>query len=295
MRVFTRGDMDGLASIVLLGLVEDISEITFAHPKDMQDGSIKVDKNDIIINLPYVPGCGMWFDHHISEEIKLKDIGPFKGSFALAPSAARVIYDFYKSPKFAQYKDLLVATDCMDSGRLTMEDVTNPSGWILLGMTLDPRSGLGMEFRDYFRHVVDNVRQFPLEKVLENPDVKKRCERVLREQDEFKSILKQNSRQEENVIITDFRKIRNLPAGNRFLVYTLYPDANVEVRLFPGALNNTVAAIGHSIFNRTCKINIGELTAKYGGGGHFGAGTCQLPNDIADVKITEIIKILKTK
>ena len=293
MRVFTRGDMDGLASIVLLGIVEDISEIAFAHPKPMQDGSITVNKNDIIINLPYVPGCGMWFDHHISEEIKLKDIGPFKGSFAVAPSAARVIFDFYKSPKFVQYKDLLEATDRMDSGRLTLEDVTNPSGWILLGMTLDPRSGLGMEFRDYFRHVVDNVRQLPLEKVLENPDVKERCRRVLQEQDEFKSILKQNSHQEGNVIITDFRKIRNLPAGNRFLVYTLYPQANVEVRLFPGVLNNTVVAIGHSIFNRTCKINIGELTAKYGGGGHFGAGTCQLPNDIADVKIAELIRELK--
>ena len=123
MRVFTRGDMDGLASIVLLGMVEDIGEIAFAHPKPMQDGSIPVNKNDIIINLPYVPGCGMWFDHHISEEPKLKDIGPFKGSFAVAPSAARVIFDFYKSPKFAQYKDLLEATDRMDSGRLTLEDV----------------------------------------------------------------------------------------------------------------------------------------------------------------------------
>jgi hypothetical protein len=295
MRVFTRGDMDGLTSIVLLSLVENIGEITFAHPKDMQDGSVKVNKDDIIINLPYVPGCGIWFDHHISEEIKLKDIGPFKGSFAVAPSTARVIFDFYKSPKFAQYKDLLEATDRMDSGRLTMEDVTNPSGWILLGLTLDPRSGLGMEFRDYFRHVVDYVRQFPLEKVLENPDVKDRCQRVLQEQDEFKAVLKQHSQQEENVIVTDFRKTKNLPAGNRFLVYTLYPQANVEVRLFPGVLDKTVVAVGHSIFNRTCTVNIGKLMAEYGGGGHFGAGTCQLPTDIADVKVAEIIKKLKNK
>ena len=295
MRVFTRGDMDGLASVVLLSLVEDISEITFAHPKAMQDGKIEVNKNDIIINLPHVPGCGMWFDHHISEEVKLKDIGPFKGSFGVAPSTARVIFDFYKSPKFAQYKDLLEATDRMDSGRLTIEDVTNPSGWILLGLTLDPRSGLGMEFRDYFRHLIDHVRQFPLEKVLENPDVKERCQRVLQEQDEFKVVLKQHSHQEDNVIVTDFRETKTLPAGNRFLVYTLYPQANVEVRLFPGVLDNTVVAVGHSIFNRTCKVNIGKLMAEYGGGGHFGAGTCQLSTDIADIKIPEIIKKLKRK
>jgi nanoRNase/pAp phosphatase (c-di-AMP/oligoRNAs hydrolase) len=118
---------------------------------------------------------------------------------------------------------------------------------------------------------------------------------VLQEQDEFKAVLKQHSRQEDNVIITDFREIKNLPAGNRFLVYTLYPRANVEVRLFPGVLNNTVVAVGHSIFNRTCKINIGELTAKYGGGGHFGAGTCQLSNDVANAKIAEIIQELKMK
>lgn len=293
MRVLTRGDMDGLASIVLLGLVETISEIAFAHPKAMQDGSIKVNSNDIIINLPYVPGCGMWFDHHISEEIKLKDIGSFKGSFSVAPSTARVIFDFYKSPKFATYKELLEATDRMDSGRLTMEDVTNPSGWILLGLTLDPRSGLGMEFRDYFRHLVDDVRNFPLETVLKNYDVKARCQRVLQEQDEFKAALQEHSRQDGKVIITDFRKTKTLPAGNRFLVYTVYPQANVEVRIFPGVLGNTIVAAGHSIFNRTCKVNIGKLMAEYGGGGHFGAGTCQVPTDIADIKIAEIIKKLK--
>jgi nanoRNase/pAp phosphatase (c-di-AMP/oligoRNAs hydrolase) len=152
-----------------------------------------------------------------------------------------------------------------------------------------------MEFRDYFRHVVDYVRQFPLEKVLENPDVKERCQRVLQEQDEFKTILKKHSHQEGTVVVTDFRETRTLPAGNRFLVYTLYPAANVEVRLFPGVLDNTVVAVGHSIFNRTCKVNVGQLMVKYGGGGHFGAGTCQIPTDVADTKIAEIIKELGKK
>jgi len=294
MRVFTRGDMDGMTSVVLLSLVEDVSEIAFTHPKPMQEGKVEVNKNDIIINLPYVAGCGLWFDHHISEEAKLQNIGKFKGSFAVAPSTARVIYDYYKSPKFDKFMDLLEVTDRLDSGRLTRDEVINPSGWVLLGLTMDPRSGLGMEFRDYFRNVVEYVKNSPLEKVLEYPDVKERCQRVLQEQEEFKNILKQNSHQEGNVIITDFRELRTLPAGNRFLVYTLYPEANVEVRLFPGVLDNTVVAVGHSIFNRTCKTNIGQLMAKYGGGGHAGAGTCQLLTDTADAKIAEIVAQLRT-
>lgn len=295
MRVFTRGDMDGMTSVVLLSLVEDIGEIAFTHPKPMQEGNIEVNKNDIIINLPYVAGCGIWFDHHISEEVKLQSIGNFKGSFSVAPSTARVIYDYYKSPKFDKFKDLLEATDRLDSGRLTMDDVVNPSGWILLGLTMDPRSGLGMEFRDYFRRVVEYVKNSPMQTVLEYPDVKERCQKVLEEQYEFKKVLKENSRQEGNVIVTDFRELRSLPAGNRFLVYTLYPEANVEVRLFPGVLDNTVVAVGRSIFNRTGKTNIGQLMAKYGGGGHAGAGTCQLAADTADVKIAEIINQLRNE
>lgn len=293
MRVLTRGDMDGMTSIVLLSQVEDISEISFTHPKDVQDGKVKVTAGDIIINLPYIKGCGMWFDHHVSEEIKLKDIGQFKGSFAVAPSTARVISDYYKSAKFDKFRDLLEATDRLDSGKLTQEEVTSPSGWILLGLTLDPRSGLAMEFRDYFRWLLKYVTEMPVQKVLEHPEVKKRTLRVLREQEEFKKLLKEHSRQDGNVIISDLRGVKGMPAGNRFLIYTMYPSANIEVRVFPGILDNTVVAVGHSIFNRTSKVNVGKLLSGYGGGGHPGAGTCQLRNDEFDIKFAEILKKLK--
>ena len=295
MRVLTRGDMDGMTSTVLLSLVEEVTEITLTHPKDMQDGKIPVSENDIIINLPYVKGCGMWFDHHSSEEKKIRDIGMFRGRFAVAPSAARVIYDYYKHPEFERLKDLLEATDRLDSANLTPEDVTNPSGWILLGLTLDPRSGLAMEFCNYFRWLVGYIKEVPLEKVLQHPEVNKRCQRVLQEQEKFKKLLKEHCRQEANVIITDLRGVRQMPAGNRFLIYTMYPEANVEVRIFPGILDNTVVAVGHSIFNRTCKVNVGKLLAEYGGGGLPGAATCQLPDEEADTKIAEIVARLKKK
>jgi len=293
MRVFTRGDMDGMTSVILLSLVENITDIAFAHPKDMQDGKIPVTSSDIITNLPYVKGCALWFDHHSSEDTGSLAASAFKGSFAIAPSAARVIHDYYKRPEFEKYNNLLTATDRLDSASLTLEDVASPSGWILLGLTLDPRSGLGAGFREYFKHVVDYVKEMPLEKVLEQPEVKTRCERILKEEDDFKKVLLQHSRQEKNVIITDLRGVKNIPAGNRFLVYTLYPQANVEARIFPGALGNTVVAVGQSIFNRTCKTNLGKLMAEYGGGGHEGAATCQLPNEGADARISEIIRRLQ--
>ncbi len=293
MRVFTRGDMDGMTSVILLSLVENITEIAFTHPKDMQDGKIPVTGSDIITNLPYVKGCALWFDHHSSEETGSPAASAFKGSFAIAPSTARVIHDYYKRPDFEKYNDLLNATDRLDSASLTLEDVASPSGWILLGLTLDPRSGLGAGFRDYFRHVVEYAKTMPLQNVLEQPDVKTRCERILKEQDDFKKVLLQHSRQEKNVIVTDLRGVKDIPAGNRFLIYTLYPEANAEARIFPGALGNTVVAVGQSIFNRTGKTNLGKLMAEYGGGGHEGAATCQIPNDKADATTAEIIRRLK--
>jgi hypothetical protein len=295
MRVLTRGDLDGLTSAVLLSIAEKVTEIRFAHPKDVQDGKIPCDQDDVVVNLPYVKGCGLWFDHHVSEERKLSDIGKFKGKFAVAPSAARVVHDYYKKPEFDRYQELLEATDRLDSAQLTAEDVTDPKGWILLGYTLDPRTGLGPEFQKYFRWLVEYVKEVPLEKVLQHAEVKKRVDRVLKEQQEFNTLLKKNSKLDGTVIVTDLRAVKEAPVGNRFLIYTLHPKGNVEVRILRGKEGKTVnCAIGHSIFNRTCTVNIGDLCASYGGGGHHGAGTCQLAHDQAEKQIAEIIRKLKS-
>lgn len=296
MRILTRGDLDGMTASLLLTLVEDVREIHFAHPKDVQDGLVEADEQDIVVNLPFIKGCGMWFDHHVSEGRKLEDIGEFKGAFEVAPSAARVIYNHYKDDqdKFEPFMDLLVATDRLDAAQLTAEEVANPEGWILLGLTLDPRTGLGPEFRKYFRWLVEFIKEVPQEKVLANPEVAKRIEKVQREQVEFKRFLADRCRLEDNVIITDLRGHEGeVPVGNRFLVYSLFPEGNVEARIFAGKGGTTVVALGHSIFNRTCNINIGHLCATYGGGGHKGAGTCQLDPGKADEQIVEIMTILK--
>jgi nanoRNase/pAp phosphatase (c-di-AMP/oligoRNAs hydrolase) len=295
MRILTRGDLDGMTSSVLLTIAEKITDIRFAHPKDVQDGKVPCTADDIVVNLPFVPGCGMWFDHHVSEAQKLGNIGTFKGAFKVAPSAARVVYDHYPKHRatFDKHTDLLLATDKLDAAQLTMEDVTKPAGWILLGYTLDPRSGLGPEFQKYFRWLVEYVKEVPVAKILEHPEVKKRAERVRSEDAECVTFLKKHARCEKGVIVTDLRNAGKAPVANRFLIYTLFPEGHVEMRIFKGHQGATVVAAGHSIFNRTCNVNIGDLCARHGGGGHRGAGTCQLAADRAEAGVAEILKTLQ--
>jgi hypothetical protein len=296
MNIITRGDFDGLVSSVLLTAVEDIKKIKFAHPKDAQDGKVIADADDIVVNIPFIKGCGLWFDHHISEEEKVPNMGSFNGRFEMAPSAARVICNHYapkNAKKLEPFKDLLEAADKLDSATLTMKEVTDPKGWILLGLTIDPRSGLGPEFQQYFRWLVEYIKEVPIAKVMEHPEVKKRTDRVYKEQEQFKGELGKHARVEDNVIIVDFRGRKDKPVGNRFLVYAMYPKANVEMRMFDGHKGAVVVAVGHSIFNRTSNVNIGNLLKKYGGGGHKGAGTAQLEPAKAETQIAEILNTLK--
>jgi len=298
MRILTRGDLDGLTSSVLISLGEKVTEIRFGHPKDVQDGKVPCTGEDIVVNLPYVPGCGMWFDHHVSEEEKLPDIGEFKGKFAVAPSAARVVAEYYHKPEFDRFQALLEATDRLDSAQLSLDDVVKPAGWLLLGLTLDPRSGLGPEFQKYFRWLVEYVKEVPIEKILQHPEVKKRCDRVVNEQESFRKLLRKHSKLDGNIIITDFRGVdrATIPVGNRFLVFAEFPKGNVEARIFHGHDGKTVVvAAGHSIFNRTCKVNIGKLLAEYGGGGHNGAGTCQLAAEVAKEQLEELLSRLRDR
>jgi nanoRNase/pAp phosphatase (c-di-AMP/oligoRNAs hydrolase) len=291
MRLFTRGDLDGLACALLLQEVEPIESVELVHPKDVQDGKVSLAESDILANLPHDPRSGMWFDHHASEAGEAAP-GGFKGAYAQAPSAARVIWNHYRSPKFERYEDLIGETDRLDSAQLTLDDVLRPQGWILVGYTLDPRTGLGA-FRDYFTHLISLSRSKTVEGVLQDPDVRERVQRVRRDDQEFLAMLQLFSQLEANVVVTDLRGQRGLPAGNRFLIYTLYPSANVWVRVADGKAGEFITIqVGHSIFNRTCKTHVGDLMHAYGGGGHRGAGTCQPSVADADRVVGEIVATL---
>jgi nanoRNase/pAp phosphatase (c-di-AMP/oligoRNAs hydrolase) len=294
MRLVTRGDLDGLTSAVIITLKERIDEIALVHPQDITDKKVAIRSDDVLANVPYDPRCGLWFDHHLLTDSNEKPPANFKGRYRVAPSAARLVYEYYmeknpKDPDLMRLSKLVDETDRLDAAQLTPEDVENPHDYILLGYTIDSRTGLG-SFEEYFHKLVKWLQTMSIREVLEQPEVKERAQRIRNEQEDFRRLLQRNSFQLQNVVITDLREIERLPAGNRFLIYTLFPETNVSLRVHWGpAHQSVIAAVGHSIFNRTCKTSVGELMSRYGGGGHRGAGTCVLPIDSAAEAIDEIL------
>lgn len=294
MRLVTRGDLDGLTSAVIITMKEPIEDILLVHPQDITDKRVRITGNDVLANVPYHPEAGMWFDHHLLTDSNERPPETFKGRYAVAPSAARLVYDYYleRDPDDEGLKRLATLvheTDRLDSAQLTPTDVEDPRNYILLGYTIDSRSGLGA-FSDYFKKLVDALKTMSIDEVLAMPEVADRVARLRRDLEEFKQLLQRNSFTLTNVVVTDLREIRQLPTGNRFLVYTLFPEQNVSLRVHWGPYHESViAAVGHSIFNRTCNTSVGELMSRWGGGGHRGAGTCVLPLASAAEAIDEIL------
>jgi nanoRNase/pAp phosphatase (c-di-AMP/oligoRNAs hydrolase) len=303
MRIVTRSDFDGLACAVLLREVGIVDDMLFVHPKDVQDGVVPVTSNDILANVPYVPGCGMWFDHHSSEEERLGRTFSFKGDSRPAASAARVIYEYYGGhARFARLEQtgLIDAVDKADSAQFTLQEILNPTGWVLLSFLMDPRTGLG-RYHDYrvsnyqlMEYMIEYCRSMAAEQILRLPDVQERVRRYFEQEGLFREMLRNHSRQDENVIVLDLRGLDEIKPGNRFTIYSMYPEANVSVRVLDGkGKQNIVFACGHSVLNRTCRTNIGALMLRYGGGGHGAVGTCQVPHADAEQVLEEIVAQLK--
>jgi len=293
MRLVTRGDLDGVTSAVLISTMEDIDSIELIHPQDITDKKFEITGNDIMANLPYHTKCAMWFDHHELTESNEKPPENFRGKHAIAPSVARVIYEYYSSDRLKKYEPLIKETDRFDSAQLTVEDITDPKGEILIGFTIDSRSGIG-SFKEYFKNLIEWFKTIPVEEILSKPEVMERVKMLRGNNAAFLKVLKEHSRKDGNVVFTDFRSLDRVPVGNRFLIYTLFPDTNVSVRAQWGPEKKFVAVtIGHNIFNRTSRSNCGHICSDFGGGGHKGAGACPLKPEKADKQIKEIIEILK--
>ena len=283
--------MDGLTCAVLIGHAERLDGIELIHPQDITDDKFEVKRGDILANLPYHPSCAKWFDHHSATRTYDKPPTVFEGKYALAPSTARLVYDYYlaDNPGFKLHDELVKATDRYDSGQVTIEEVTNPEGYILLGFATDPRTGLG-KFKDYFMKLVETFEEGTIEDVLSLTEVKERARRIADEREKFLAVVKRHSRLDGRVIVTDLRDVEGLPIGNRFLIYTLFPEANVSIRIAWGPEREfVVVTVGHSIFNRTCPVHVGGLMSRYGGGGHRGAGATPLSADNADELISQLI------
>ena len=300
-RLVTRSDFDGLVCAILLKELDLIDEITFVHPKDMQDGKIEITERDITTNLPYVSGAYLVFDHHHSETVRNGGVAPNHVIDAAAPSAARVVYNYYGgAATFPRVTDeMMEAVDKADSAQYSLEEILAPSGWTLLNYLMDARTGLG-RFHDFtisnyqlMMHLIDYCRNHTVEEILALPDVVERVELYLEQAVLFRRQIERCATVYGEVVVLDLRNDAVIHAGNRFMIYALFPHTTVSVHVLWGRnQQNTVLATGKSIVNRSSDANIGELMLSYGGGGHANAGTCQVEHEEAERVLAEVVDAL---
>lgn len=301
-RLITRSDMDGLVCAVLLKEIGLLGEIVFHHPKDVQDGKVAVTDRDILTNLPYVPGCGLCFDHHASEA--LRNSGRPTPGYILQPdakSAARVVYNHYGGKaRFSKVSDeMMEAVDKADSAGFSRDDVLEPKGWELLSFLMDARTGLG-RFRDFrvsnyqlMMMLIDCCRDLPIEQILALPDVKERVELFFAQHALFREQIRRVAQVHGKLVVLDLRNEETIFAGNRFIVYAMFPQCDISLHVMWGReKSNTVYTVGKSIFDRGNPVEVGELMLAYGGGGHSAAGTCQGSNAGAETMKQELIERL---
>ncbi len=305
-RLVTRSDFDGLVCAMLLRELDIIGDIKFVHPKDVQDGKVDISENDITTNLPFDPRVGLAFDHHESELIRNKR-EDYEGKYIIdgdAKSAARVVYDYYGGKeRFTRVSDeIMLAVDKGDSADFTKEEILNPTDWVLMNFLMDARTGLG-RFHDFrisnyalMMELIDYCVDHSIKDVLELPDVKERVDLYFEQQELFKAQLERITQIHDKVAVIDLRNEETIYAGNRFMVYAMYPETEISVHVAWGfKKQNTAVMIGKSIINKSSKFDIGELCFSYGGGGHRNAGTCQLDNDKIDAELPIIIDKLNGK
>jgi len=302
-RLVTRSDFDGLVCAVLLNELDLIDDIKFVHPKDMQDGKIDITSRDITTNLPYVAAAHIAFDHHESETIRNTGERPNHIISAQAPSAARVVYDYYGGAKaFPNITvEMMDAVDKADSAQFSRDEVLNPTDWVMLNYLMDSRTGLG-RFRDFrisnYQLMMDLIkycRNHGIKDILALPDVVERIEIYNAHADKAREQLLRCSTVHANLVVLDLREEETIWATNRFMIYALFPQCNISIHVLWGVQKqNTVFATGKSILDRSSKTHVGELMLQYGGGGHNAAGTCQVENDQADDVLQTLIKRINT-
>lgn len=305
MNLITRSDFDGLVTGTLLKKAGIIDTFSFVHPKDVQDGKVTATANDIVTNLTYIEGCGAWFDHHHTEIDRKKDLQHVEGVVAYADSAARIVYDYLGGCAFFTdaFDALMEAVDKIDAAKLEKEDILNPTGWILLGFLTDARTGLG-RIRNFtisnyqlMEKLLEACQVPDIERIIALPDVQERVVCYHEQATLFKDMVKQNSRVEGKVLITDLREVETIYVSNRFAPYAMYPEANLSAWIVPGLKGQGCAvAVGHSIINQSSQLNVGDLMKKYEGGGHIKAGTFQLDQakidaGLLDQALTELVSL----
>ena len=225
-RLVTRSDFYGLVCGVLLKEVDLIDEITFVHPKDMQDGKIEITERDITTNLPYCPGAHLSFDHHESELIRNTGARSNHVIHADAPSAARVVYEHFGGrdafPNIAA--DIMEAVDKADSAQFTRDEILNPSGWVLLNYLMDSRTGLG-RFREFrisnytlMMELIKACRDHSIAEIIALPDVQERIDLYTEHAALAREQILRCATVHKNLVVLDLRQEETIFAVNRFMI-----------------------------------------------------------------------------
>ncbi len=296
-RLVTRGDFDGVVCGTLLKELEMIDDTLFVEPADMQAGRVDVGPNDIVSNLPYMENAHMCFNHHVSE---VERVGTRDNLVldSLAPSAARVIYNHFGGkegfPEISE--ELMDAVDQADSAQYTEEDILAPSEWTLLNFLVDPATGLdrvktfSISNEQFIEDLMTYCRHNPIEEILQLPDVLERFEVYTYDSEFAERQYKRCSRIEGNVVVSDMREEEDLVPVNRFLVYALYPESNVSIRIERASDGRVRIAAGKSVLDRSSKANIGSLMLTYGGGGLAAAGACRVEAEKVDEVVAALVR-----
>jgi nanoRNase/pAp phosphatase (c-di-AMP/oligoRNAs hydrolase) len=270
----------------------------------MQDNKIEVNENDILANVPFVEGCGLWFDHHSSERARLQLRAKFKGASKKSPSAAQVVFDYYKqfkayAAKLKKFEQLIEIAGKADSAKFTKEDILRPKGWIMLAFIADPRTGLGYKHNftvsnfELMKKLPQLLRTNRIEEILNLPDFQERVKLYHEENAKYEKLIKKSAVIKGDAIVIDLRDCGAIPAGNRFLEYVLYPEQNISLRIVDGKKKEfAMISVGHSVIKRTSKIDVGALTLNYGGGGHKRVGTCQVSYEDVDQVVGEMLDLI---
>ena len=210
-----------------------------------------------------------------------------------------MVYDYYGAEKAfpVDWKDMMEAVDKGDSAQFNKDEALNPKGWDLLNFLMDARTGLG-RFREFrisnyalMMDLIDYCRNHNIDEILALPDVEERVALYFDQDAKFKAQIKRCSTVHKNLVVLDLRNEEVIHAGNRFVIYALYPECNISIHVLWGLKQqNTVFATGKSIFDRGSKTNVGELMLEYNGGGHQAAGTCQVENDQSEAVLSVLVK-----
>ncbi|VTR68850.1 Exopolyphosphatase-like protein [Desulfosarcina cetonica] len=288
MRVVTRPDFDGIVcAVLLMDALHIAPPVHWVQPSDMQHRRVDIREGDVIANLPYHERCSLWFDHHVSNQPDK----PITGAFRLAPSAAGIIYDTYRQKITRDYRELVRQTDRIDSADLTLDEILHPEHYpfVLLSMTISN----DIEEKNYWEHLIGLLRSRSMGEVMIDPWVRQRCEAVVAANILYEEALRTHTRLAGQVSITDFRLLDPVPNGNRFLIYSLFPECTVNVKIVHVGEDNASIKVGHSILNRGCHVNVGKMLAAFEGGGHRGAGACRFAREKADRYLARIVAILQ--